>query len=196
MKKTVQERIAANSHMTESGCVVWDGAVYRNGYGKIKYHGKTTQVHRALYDELYGPLPPRVFITQTCGNRRCGNIDHLKMVTPKQSAIATVQKGHKTNTRLNIHLAAAIRMDPRPLATIAEAYDIGVQTVRQIKNETAWSHVNSELVHEYRRSKLTEHDVRAIRASPESTSALAQKYGVAYETVYGVRNRTRWRWVQ
>jgi hypothetical protein len=43
------------------------------------------------------------------------------------------------------------------------------------------------------RALLTENDVRAIRASSDSTMALASQYGVAYHTVWHARKGLSWK---
>lgn len=44
-------------------------------------------------------------------------------------------------------------------------------------------------------AKLTEDDVRAIRASAESRAALMARYDVTGTTIYAVRHRHHWRHV-
>ena len=45
---------------------------------------------------------------------------------------------------------------------------------------------------EANRAKLTEADVRAIRADPRSSSVVAREYGVSDGTVRKIRRRERW----
>jgi hypothetical protein len=42
------------------------------------------------------------------------------------------------------------------------------------------------------RAKLTEDDIRAIRASPENGQVLADRYGVAREHIWAIRQRIFW----
>ena len=44
-------------------------------------------------------------------------------------------------------------------------------------------------------AKLTERDVRAIRASTEGGSVLAARYGVDYRHIWAIRTRKAWRWL-
>ena len=44
-------------------------------------------------------------------------------------------------------------------------------------------------------SKLTEQDVVEIRASKDSLTTLAKRYGVCFQNISMIRNRTRWRHV-
>lgn len=49
---------------------------------------------------------------------------------------------------------------------------------------------------EHERAKLSEADVREIRASSETTRALAGKYGVAQSTMQSAKDRNSWAHVQ
>lgn len=44
-------------------------------------------------------------------------------------------------------------------------------------------------------AKLTEDDVRAIRASNQNGVVLGERYGISHKTVSDIRRRTRWRHV-
>ena len=48
----------------------------------------------------------------------------------------------------------------------------------------------------HKNAKLTELDVRAIRASGEGLFALARRYGVAYQHIWGIRTRKTWTWLE
>lgn len=57
----------------------WDTG---NGYGKVRYKGKQTVIHRAVYEELVGPIPVHhVLDHRVCLVRACSNPDHLEPVT-------------------------------------------------------------------------------------------------------------------
>jgi hypothetical protein len=45
-------------------------------------------------------------------------------------------------------------------------------------------------------AKLTEADVRAIRASTESDTALAARYGIARENIWAARTRRTWKHIE
>ena len=70
------------------GCILWTGATYPNGYGKIyrelpKRNGKRRRVtklaHRDAYEAHYGTVGDNLVIhTRHCsGDKRCVNPDHL-----------------------------------------------------------------------------------------------------------------------
>ena len=75
---TVAQRLA---HYTKadlvSGCLVWQGAVEANGYGRIGYRGRNHLAHRLSWTSKHGPIPNGMEICHRCDERRCVNVDHL-----------------------------------------------------------------------------------------------------------------------
>jgi ribosomal protein L40E len=115
----------------ETGCWNWNGHVSAEGYGGVVVRGRRLAAHRAVYEELRGPVPARHELHHRCHNRRCVNPDHVEPLT------------HTDHIRAD-------------------------------------------------RAKLTLADVRAIRASPETTYALARRYGVSFRNVQDIRNGVIW----
>lgn len=51
-----------------------------DGYGKVTRDGRQYLVHRAVWEELVGPIPDGMDIDHLCRNRSCCNPDHLEPV--------------------------------------------------------------------------------------------------------------------
>lgn len=69
----------------KGGCRIWVGAMVGNGYGQIRFGGKTRLAHRTAYEQQFGPIPEGLVIDHTCYNRACIKIEHLRPVTQKQN---------------------------------------------------------------------------------------------------------------
>lgn len=68
------------------GCVEWTGTIqHGNGYGVVKRGGVQKYAHRVAWEQQVGPIPPGEYIDHTCRNRRCVNVAHLRLVTPRQN---------------------------------------------------------------------------------------------------------------
>lgn len=77
------------------GCWVWQGAVWRNGYGKTSTEVNGTRLaHRALYVEHRGEIPEGMDLDHLCRNRLCVNPDHLEPV----SRAVNLDRGHEART--------------------------------------------------------------------------------------------------
>lgn len=70
-------------------CWVWQGGHSGNGrgggYPRMSLDGATVAVHRAMFTNCYGLIPPRKQIDHRCKNRMCCNPLHLEMVTHKMN---------------------------------------------------------------------------------------------------------------
>jgi len=61
-----------------SDCVLWDGPVTPQGYGRI---GRTQLAHREAWKRQRGPIPSGMVIHHRCRNKLCVNVDHLECLT-------------------------------------------------------------------------------------------------------------------
>ena len=83
-------------------CRVWTRGTSR-GYGVVnvrKNGGKSTlyRIHRVVYELLKGPISWGMQIDHLCRNRACYEIDHLRVVTPRENVLAP---GSQAVTALN-----------------------------------------------------------------------------------------------
>lgn len=85
---TLAERLARNSEPEPmSGCVLWDGVIMPNGYGRMVIWDPETKTysghlaHRVSYREVKGEIPPGLDLDHLCRVRRCINAAHLEPVT-------------------------------------------------------------------------------------------------------------------
>lgn len=97
-------RIMAKVVTASSGCILWLGAVDRDGYGYVRINGKNMRVHRAIYSLTVAEIPVGLQVDHlchhpsecsdgsSCQHRRCCNPKHLQVVTP----IENMRRGHGT----------------------------------------------------------------------------------------------------
>ena len=67
-----------------TGCWTHD-QVNQYGYGRAHHKGRTVTVHRAVYEELVGPIPEGLQLDHLCRNRACYNPAHLEPVTQTEN---------------------------------------------------------------------------------------------------------------
>ena len=64
-----------------SGCLLYLGALDRDGYGCVNVAGKKTRTHRVVYVYTHGTIPVGLDIDHLCRTRSCQNDRHMEPVT-------------------------------------------------------------------------------------------------------------------
>jgi hypothetical protein len=91
----------------ENGCWVWQLALDRHGYGRVRRSGRSIGAHRWLYEQLVGLVPNGLELDHLCRNKRCVNPAHLEPVTHRENmrrsdgfgGAETCGKGHRAFVR-------------------------------------------------------------------------------------------------
>jgi hypothetical protein len=82
-----------------SGCLLWEGAVSRYGYGHIRRNRKDIVLHRHVWEEANGAIPDGLHVLHRCDVPGCVNIDHLRLGTRFDNMRDIVTKGRHTSNR-------------------------------------------------------------------------------------------------
>jgi hypothetical protein len=82
---TVESLLSRTVKRADSECREWTGYRTRGGYGTVSTAGRTTTVHRVMYELAVGPIPPRHTVDHVaargCVSRACIWPPHLEAVT-------------------------------------------------------------------------------------------------------------------
>lgn len=84
---------------TATGCLEWQGAKNREGYGTVQVLSKLWRAPRAIYHYLVAPIPEGMFICHKCDNPACINPDHLFVGTRHENNMDSVAKGRWAGVR-------------------------------------------------------------------------------------------------
>ena len=83
----ILQRILARTVEDEHGCLIWQGACAKTGYG-VAWDGHSARgAHRIVFERSVGAVPAGQVLDHLCRNRRCVNIAHLEPVTPQENVL-------------------------------------------------------------------------------------------------------------
>jgi hypothetical protein len=102
-----------------SGCWLWLGKLYRNGYGSAWTHGAEAYAHRASWEAFVGPIPTGLSVLHRCDTPACVNPEHLWLGTHRDNMRDMTMKGR--------HARIGLTGERHPAAKITE------ETARQIR---------------------------------------------------------------
>ncbi len=129
-----------------SGCWIWLGQRGRGGYGRMKYEGRLTGVHRVSWIQYRGD-PKGLCVLHKCDVRCCVNPNHLFLGTSAENTADKVKKDrqtkgeHQPNAKLTENLVRDIIADTRKRGKIARDYGISGGHVWMIKAGKKWRHI-------------------------------------------------------
>lgn len=133
----------------KSGCWLWTGHRYSQGYGAFHVAGKVVRSHRIAWQFYCGRIPPGLWVLHKCDVRHCVNPYHLFLGTRADNTADMVSKGRQpralgernSHAKLTASDVLLIRADDRASHLIAADYSVSQSAIRWIKRRGTWTHV-------------------------------------------------------
>lgn len=72
------------------GCWLWTGGLIPKGYALYFVNGKSRTIHRVVFEDLVGPIPPQKTIDHLCRVRNCCNPSHLRIASFRENALCGI----------------------------------------------------------------------------------------------------------
>ena len=70
------------------GCWAWIGARDPGGYGSVKWQRRVLNIHRVVYELIWGTIPAGFTVDHICHRRSCLRPDHLRLLTLRENMLA------------------------------------------------------------------------------------------------------------
>lgn len=145
---SLSDRLSEKSiPVTESGCVIWDGWVDRDGYGRIKIGSSNYAVHRVAWELNFGPIPYGMSVCHHCDVPACINQTHLFIGNNSDNVADKVAKHRQArgsmrrSAKLTERDVTAILQSNRTALELARQYGIDRSKIYRIRSGDSWKHV-------------------------------------------------------
>lgn len=125
-------------------CILHTGKPDKDGYGKVKVHGKTWKAHRLAYTRQVGPIPEGLVLMHSCDNRMCINPEHLTPGTHQENLADRDAKGRQAKgtrhgrSKLTKEDVVAIRESSLTQQAIAAQYGVSQASISDIIRRVTW----------------------------------------------------------
>jgi hypothetical protein len=111
---------------------IWQRAMYRSGYGAMKFAGHMHNAHRGVYLKLRGSIPGDLPLDHLCRVRACVNPAHLEPVP----SVENIRRGERAT--LTAAQAAEIRASDEMGTVLAARYGVHPNTVYHVRKGRTW----------------------------------------------------------
>ena len=146
------ERLASKSALggPDGTCLEWTDYVDPQGYGHIRVGKKIKLAHRVAWEEVRGVIAGGLVIDHMCRNRRCVEVDHLRLVTPRVNALENSLGIAAANVR-KTHCIKGHEFSPEN--TQSEAAPTGIHPDKRVRRCAACHRAQSRAYYQRNRAK-------------------------------------------
>ncbi len=138
--------------IVDSGCIEWDGALDRNGYGIFYYANKNIFAHRFSFSLANGEIPKGLMVCHRCDNPKCVNADHLFLGSAYDNAIDCINKKRANKHKGESHHRAKlteeniifIRTSKMKQIDMAKMFAVSQAAISFAKRGINWPHIGSQ----------------------------------------------------
>jgi len=157
---TFEEKVAKQAnpikyYIDEKGCHICISHVYdKDGYPRLHRNGKDFRMSRYVYSiSNNSEIPIPFLVLHNCDNPNCINPSHLRLGTHLENMEDRKRRGrcpkgiNHPNAKLNDSIVYFIKYESqnRSNKELATIFGVSEYTIRDIKNEKTWSHINLEM---------------------------------------------------
>jgi len=148
MSESVTRTRPIEYEINENGCYVCTSHHNRDGYPQIMVNGKTHRIHRYLWEQNHGKIPPGMELRHTCDNPNCINPAHLVPGTHTQNMQDMVDRDRSSFGENNAHhkltepqVEEILCNKTDSCRSLARQYGVSHRMINDIQNGKWWSRV-------------------------------------------------------
>lgn len=139
-----------SGHGPGGECWVWMGKKFKQGYGYLRYGGRSCKAHRLAWELTNGPIPAGMSILHACDNRPCVNPSHMSIGTQTENNADCFAKGRfargeraskaKLAEAQVLEVLAALQRGESQ-NSVAKRYEVSSTSIWKIATGQSWKHL-------------------------------------------------------
>lgn len=155
--RPIKDRILERVKHNERGCWLWQGSIFKDGYGAIGIRRTgSKRAHRVSYEAFVGRIPDGLWVLHKCDTPACVNPDHLFVGTASDNTVDMHNKGRRKilrgedhpNTKFSERFVWGVRkLHDKPglsIRVLSDMYGINYFTMYQLAKRKTRRVVNEE----------------------------------------------------
>jgi len=124
-----------------TGCWLWRGTFFTDGYGAFAIHGRNTRAHRFSYELHYGRLLPGFSVLHRCDVKPCVNPAHLFPGTQDDNMKDAMRKGRKPSGDQHPARRHPEKLPRGEAHGRAKLTELQVQEIRHLQGTCSQEHI-------------------------------------------------------
>lgn len=135
-------------------CLIWHGAVNKNGYGSFSINGRSETASRVAWMLTHdSPIPDGMLVCHRCDNPLCMNAEHLFLGTHQDNMLDRDMKGRargvcitsrgsgNVKAKLTEAQVLEIATSQERTCVLMRRYCVNKTTIQRIRSKTQWKHL-------------------------------------------------------
>ncbi|WP_083402245.1 HNH endonuclease [Bacillus sp. MUM 116] len=151
----------------------------KDGYRQIQINHQLYIMHRFIYEECFGPIPPGMVVRHKCDNTHCINPAHLEIGTVADNNRDKVERGrcnpvkgedhgHAKLSHSDVYKIYKQAMKGEYLHQIAQEFNVDKSTIFKIKKGETWKHLRGmfEVLYDVEKERIRQLEKWNIQRHP------------------------------
>lgn len=147
LEGAVGRRKAITYEVDERGChICTSHRPNTHGYPQLWANGGNNNMHRVLYIEAFGELPPEIVVRHTCDVRLCINLEHMVPGTHAENDNDKNERGRRNTAKgenaggakLSLAKVVSIREREGTQRALGEEFGVSQSQISRIKSGKRW----------------------------------------------------------
>ena len=162
---------------TSEGCSNWPHGTTADGYGSVRFQGRTWRANRLAYILTKGEIPDNLGVLHKCDNKLCINPEHLYLGDQKDNVKDALYSGNKFGTaklskQFVIDILKSHYNDNVNGMRLSERYNVSFVAIYEILKGNHYSDILWEVHSELKACRKLDRIISRIYTKERATNSI------------------------